>query len=272
MEAMSEISYEINSVIIAGLLFALMAVTIELGYRLGLRIQSAVAEPFKAHVSTTLSSLLGILALLLGFTFSLSLQRYDSRNEAVVEEANAIGTAYLRAQLLPSVVREDVLGLMRQYVDVRVKTGQIDLTQHQTRDALTAEAGRLQNSLWAYARQANELAPSPVTTGLFIPALNELIDDYGKRDAEMNRHVPELVLGLLYITFVMTGAILGYSNGLAGHRTPWVTYVMVWLIVVMVFIILDLDRPYRGLIQISQKSMLDLQTTIRGDSGANPQP
>jgi hypothetical protein len=263
---MNEFTYDVNSLLIAGLLFGSMALAIELGYRLGLRIKPKVDDNFKSHVNSVSGSLLGILALLLGFTFSLSLQRYDSRSEAVVDEANAIGTAYLRAQLLPAAVRDDVIGLMRNYVDLRVRTGSVDLTEHERRAALIAEAGSMQAKLWNYARQANETAPNPVTTGLFIPALNDVIDNFGKRDAEINRHVPELVLVLLYTTFVMSGAIVGYTNGLAGHRTSFVTYIMVWLIVVMVFIILDLDRPYRGLIQVSQKSLIDLQTAIREEA------
>jgi hypothetical protein len=262
---MNEISYDINSLLIACLLLGSMALAIELGYRLGLRIKPKVDDNFKGHVNSISGSLLGILALLLGFTFSLSLQRYDSRSEAVVDEANAIGTAYLRAQLLPLTVREDVIGLMRNYVDLRVRTGSVDLTQHGQREALIAEATRMQAILWDYARQANEQAPSPMTTGLFIPALNDLIDNFSKRDAELNRHVPELVLALLYTTFVMAGALVGYTNGLAGHRTSFVTYILVWLIVVMVFIILDLDRPYRGVIRVNGQSLIDLQTAIHAE-------
>lgn len=93
--------------------------------------------------------------------------------------------------------------------------------------------------------------------------------NFGKRDAEVNRHVPELVLGLLYITFVISGALVGYTKGLAGRRTSFVTHIMVWLIVVMVFIILDLDRPYRGVIRVSQQSLIDLQTAIRDDGAAD---
>ncbi|NOV28882.1 hypothetical protein [Methylomonas sp. ZR1] len=265
---MNEITYDIDSLLIACVLLLSMALTIELGYRLGLKINPKVDDNFKAHVNSISGSLLGILALLLGFTFSLSLQRYDSRSEAVVDEANAIGTAYLRAQLLPKSVSAEVSSLIRNYLDLRVRTGTVDLTQRGQREALIAEAGRMQAKLWDYARQANEQAPNPVTTGLFIPALNDLIDNFGKRDAEVKRHVPELVLALLYVTFVMSGALVGYTNGLAGHRTSFVTYIMVWLIVVMVFIILDLDRPYRGVIRVSQQSMIDLQTAIRDDGVA----
>ncbi|MCQ8183140.1 hypothetical protein NP603_18645 [Methylomonas sp. SURF-1] len=267
---MQELMYDVNSLLIALLLFLSMLLAIEIGYRLGLRIMPTVGDDFKAHVNATSASLLGILALLLGFTFSLSLQRYDSRSEAVVDEANAIGTAYLRAQLLAEPQRTQTLALLRKYVDLRVRTGNVDLTEHAERAALNAEAGRMQAKLWDYARQANAAAPSPVTTGLFIPALNDLIDNFGKRDAEMNRHVPEFVLLLLYMTFLMTGAVVGYATGLAGHRASFVTHAMVGLIVVLVFIIVDLDRPHRGLIRVSQDSLAGLQAAMRepvGNSG-----
>jgi uncharacterized membrane protein (Fun14 family) len=80
--------------------------------------------------------------------------------------------------------------------------------------------------------------------------------------------VPELVLLLLYATFLMAGAIVGYASGVAGHRPSFASYIMVALIVVLVFMILDLDRPRRGLIQVSQKSLVDLQASIRAPSPA----
>jgi uncharacterized membrane protein (Fun14 family) len=102
-----------------------------------------------------------------------------------------------------------------------------------------------------------------LTSGLFIQALNELIDSLGRRDAAVHRHVPEAVLLLLYGTFLMAGGIVGYACGVGDHRPSFASYVMVVLIVVLVFIIVDLDRPRRGLIQVSQKSLLDLQASMR---------
>lgn len=262
---MQEFMYDLSSVTIAVVLFVSMALAIEAGYRIGRRHQVSANDSSKAHVNTIQASLLGILALLLGFTFSLSLQRYDSRSEAVVDEANAIGTAYLRAQLLPASVREDVRSLLRDYVDLRVAAGAVALDHRGERDALLARAAHAQGALWRYARQAAEEHASPVTSGLFIQALNELIDSYGRRDAELSRHVPETVLLLLYGTFLMAGVIVGYAAGTAGHRASFVAYVLVALIVLLVFIIIDLDRPRRGLIEVSQKSLTDLQAAMRAE-------
>ena len=100
--------YNLNSVLITMILFLCLVLAIEAGYRVGRRFQDVTNEVSKSKVDAIQASLLGVLALILGFTFSLSLQRYDSRSEAVVDEANAIGTTYLRAQLLPVSIRNKV--------------------------------------------------------------------------------------------------------------------------------------------------------------------
>lgn len=257
--------YDLNSALIAGILFVSMVLAVELGYRIGRIRERSASESSKAHINAVQASLLGVLALLLGFTFSLSLQRFDSRSAAVVDEANAIGTAYLRTQLLPASVRSEVQRLLRDYLRVRVQAGHITLADQAEREVLLAEAKRIVEALWRHARQAAEEDNSPVRSGLFIQSLNELIDSFGRRDAALDRHVPELVLFLLYGTFLMTGSIVGFASGVAGHRAPFVTYIMVALIVLLVFIIIDLDRPRRGLIEVSQKSLIDLQADIAAD-------
>ena len=264
---MNELFYDVNTGLIAGVLLLSMALAMELGHRLGLRSKGSTNEATRDHISGIQSSILGILALLLGFTFSLSLQRFDSRSEAVVEEANAIGTAYLRVQLLPAAMRTEVRALMRDYLDLRVQASVLTAVDRTERQDLLAKAGRAQDALWGYAVQALEVDPNAYTPALFAESVNQLIDNFGKRDAALSRHVPEVVLLLLYGTFLMTGAIVGFSTGIAGHRPSLVSYVLVALIVVLVFIILDLDRPRRGLIEVSQKSLRDLQTGIAADAG-----
>jgi hypothetical protein len=104
---MNEFLYDINSSLIACVLFISMVLAVELGYRVGLRKSHATNDAAEEHVNGIQASILGIPALLLGFTFSLSLQRFDTRSDAVVNERNAIGTAYLRAQLLPAPLNVD---------------------------------------------------------------------------------------------------------------------------------------------------------------------
>jgi hypothetical protein len=260
---MREIMYNQSSILIVTVLFITLVLAMEVGYRLGRRTQARADAEARSHVNAIQASLLGVLALMLGFTFSLSLQRYDSRSLAVVDEANAIGTAYLRAQLLPPSVRGEVQRVLRDYVDARVEESEVPLSEDAKRQALLAEAAQRQNTLWRYAVQAVEEDDRPTTTGLYIQALNELIDSYGRRNAALNRHIPEIVLFLLFGTFIMTWGIVGYAVGVTGHRPSFVAYIMLLLVVLLILIIIDLDRPRRGLIQSNYTSLTELQSAIQ---------
>jgi hypothetical protein len=245
--------------LIVSLLLVALAVATEGGYRIGRRFAKATTDSSRGQINTIQSSLLGVLALLLGFTFSLSLQRYDTRSQAVIHEANAIGTTMLRAELLPVEVRAETVELLHDYLDLRVRAGGISLDHHEERERLLQESAQLLDALWRNAMRAAEQDPGPVASGLFIQALNETIDAYGTRDAALNRHVPEPVLFLMFSTFILTACLVGYASGVAGHRASFATYILVTLIVFLVFIIIDLDRPRRGLIEVSQQSLVDLQ-------------
>ncbi len=262
---MNEIMYDQNSVLITCVLFVCMVAAAEVGYRIALRFSGSSSESSRAHVGAIQASLLGVLALMLGFTFSLSLQRFDSRSEAVVDEANAIGTAYLRADLLPEAQSAAVRQQIADYLDLRVQAGSITLADGAEREAVLARSQQQLERLWDLAVQAASQDAGPVTTGLFIQALNELIDSFGRRDAALNRHVPEVVLFVLFGTFLMTGTIVGYASGHAGHRVSLVAYIMIALIVLLVFIIIDLDRPRRGLIEVDQRAMVQLLEQVRAD-------
>jgi hypothetical protein len=126
------------------------------------------------------------------------------------------------------------------------------------------------DDLWHCAQDAVRADERPVVSGLFVQALNDLIDAFGTRNAALNRHVPELVLLLLFATFVLTGCMVGYTSGVIGRRAVLPTSILMSLIVVVVFLIVDLDRPRRGLIVVSQKSLLDLHSKLGGTPAVSP--
>jgi len=253
--------YNQSSVLIVSGLFIFMLLAMEIGFRSGRRQQASATEA-TTQANAVLASMLGLLALLLAFTFSAALQRYDDRSQTVVAEANAIGTAYLRAQLLPGGMQDEVQALLRQYLDVRIQEGRVDSTEPELHESLLHQAKLMEAQLWNHAVRAAELDGSVVTSGFFIQSLNELIDTSGTRNAALNRHVPEIVLFLMFATIVLTTATLGYASGLAGHRVTLAAFVLVMLIALVVYLIIDLDRPRRGAIQVSHESMLNLQQTI----------
>ncbi len=257
-----EMLYDQNSILIVVVVFALILIANELGYRYARRYRERVHEGLKSQTHAIQAAMLGLLALLLGFSFTMALQRFDSRAQAVIDEANAIGTAFLRADLLPGAESERARMLFSQYVDLRVRASSVDLTQTSVRREMADLTAKAHVELWRTAMQAADADPRPVTSGLFVQALNEVIDTYGKRQAALQKHVPEIVLLLLFVVFIIAGSVLGYSSGLDGRRPFMAMTSMAGLIVLVIFIVIDLDRPRRGLIQVSQHSLLDVQASI----------
>jgi hypothetical protein len=150
---------------------------VEGGYRFGKWRHAHAAKEKETPVNAMVASILGLLAFLLAFTFSLAASRFDARRQVVLAEANAIGTTYLRTRLLPEPHRTESARLLREYVDVRVR----GVAESTVLEAVS-RSEELQESLWSEAVKASENKNSnPVMTGLFIQSLNETIDVHAKR-------------------------------------------------------------------------------------------
>jgi hypothetical protein len=250
--------YSQSEALVVLVLLALLLGGAEAGYRLGLRRRLRIDEPAKSRLESVQSEILVLLGILLGFTVAMSVSRYDGRKHAVVSEANAIGTAALRARLLPAPENGEAVTLLRQYVDVRLQSAQQRLDPAPL-DGLERKASQLQEKLWLLAAAVNSKQPQNFTTGLFITALNEVIDAKGLRDAALDNHVPASVLVLLFAAAILAVGMVGYANGVANHRAAVVTGMLIVLFALTIFVIVDLDRPRRGLIRVSQISMTELK-------------
>ncbi len=252
------ILFSFSSITIAIVLFVIILVCNELCYRIGVMIQLRTDDEVKALTGSVQASVLGLLALLLGFTFSMSMQRFDNRSMALIDEANAIGTAILRADLLPPEQRDAVKPLLQDYVRARAEMSEIDLTLFAERQAYRERISVIQIELWNLAIAATEIDSRPVTTGTFLTSLNAMIDSQGKRSALLRAHVPEPILLLLLFVFVASVGMMGYSSGLSRKRLFAPVALVSLLITLIVFIIIDLDRPKRGLITVDQSALLEL--------------
>ncbi|CAH1001748.1 hypothetical protein LEM8419_02654 [Neolewinella maritima] len=247
--------YNLNSVLIVAILFALILLADLLGLKMGQRVQHKSDSDVKSQTSAIQGGIIGMLALILGFTFNMSIQRYDSRAGAEVEEANAIGTAELRTSLLPAPYDAQAQEAIDAYIDLRLESSHTDLTQVVERRALNVRTSALQQRIWDIGVAAADEAPNPVRTGYFLTAVNDMIDAQGSRLDVLNRHVPPAIFYLLFVFFIATGALIGYSTGLGERRSRVPALVLNLLICLMVFIIIDLDRPRRGVIEVRQDSM-----------------
>ncbi len=125
----------------------------------------------------------------------MSMQRFDGRTAALIDEANAIGTAILRADLLPAEHQPKARELFKTYVDLRIEMSVVDVTKREQRKGYNQRVRKLQAELWDLAIIATNDDPRPITTGVFVKALNDMFDSQAKRNALLQIHVPEVVLG-----------------------------------------------------------------------------
>jgi undecaprenyl pyrophosphate phosphatase UppP len=262
MQISGEVLYGVNELVIALVVIGLLLLIIEVGYRLGNRVPPGLTDSAKSPVLAISGAIFGLLALLLGFTFSMSLSRFDLRKQLVVQEANGIGTTYLRAGLLPEPDRSAVAGLLRSYVEARLDFYNLRDDQAQFKNVIDRTV-KMQDELWSHAADVVQKGDRSATTALFVQSLNEVIDLHAERVAAMENHVPESVLLLLLLVAMLAAMLVGYGCGLAQRRHFFSTSIVAFLIGMVILVIIDLDRPNHGLIRVSQKSMIRLHDSIK---------
>jgi hypothetical protein len=218
------------------------------------------ADSLREPLGVLQATVLGFMGLILAFGLSLAVERYEGRRAAVVEEANAIGTTYLRAQTLPEPVRTRSLALLRQFVDVSIRISETVPGSSAERDAV-AESGQIERELWALAGQALETEPTGSAVRLYVESLNTMIDSQSSRVYGLSNRVPTAVLVLVVAgTALALGLLALYltTHG-SGAKTVLLAAVLVTLILVVTF---DLDRPTRGLIQVPATPLIDLRQSM----------
>src|SRR5207244_13373619 len=163
----------------------------------------------RCNISALEQSLLGLLALIVGFTFLMALTRFEARREAVLNEANAIGTTALRARLLPEPHRTESLKLLREYAQIRIDyipTGK----SFAELPTLIDRSNNIKEALWQQVKALSAKNNNMVPTGLFIQALNEMIDNQGKRLSALRNYIPDVVLLSLFGIGAVVCGFVGY--------------------------------------------------------------
>ncbi|MFY7777347.1 MAG: hypothetical protein ACOVQ8_03650 [Elstera sp.] len=235
-----------------------MVICLEVGLFFGQRARRLGGD----SISTLEAAVLGLLALMIGFSVSISVTRFDSRRDAILDEANAIGTAALRGTLLHAPHDATNLRLLRAYTDLRLTlTAAIDSPAEMTR--IIDSSNALLAELWADAKTLAAIHPAVVPTGLYLESLNALIDMQEKRLSALRSRVPNIVLIALYgIAFVAIGFV-GYGLGLEPKRRRSPAYMMGLLVAAVLLLILDMDRPSTGFIHVSQRPLIDAAASLR---------
>lgn len=208
--------------------------------------------------SYLVGSLLGLLALLLAFSFSMALDRYEERRHLVVQEANAIGTAYLRAQMLDEPHRSRLSKLLVEFTDNRIELASAAPGRAKP---LVATNDRLLTDIWAAVAASRESALRHGMTTALLMTYNEVIDLDTERKVARQMRVPTAVLLLLYGFLLMTALVLGYV--LEERRGRMGAGVLFLILSLYIGIISDLSRPAAGSILESQEPMLMLRDSLK---------
>ncbi len=220
-------------------------------------MRARLGEADPPDLGATLGGLLGLLALLLAFTFGMAGERFDWRKTLLVEEANAIGTSWLRADLLPEPQATQARQVLRAYTQAR-----LDLAVSSTRAAAITRSEKLQSELWGITRDAAAAAPTP-TVALFVAAVNEVIDMHGRRvQAALRNRIPPTIFATLFGVAVLVLAASGYASGLTREKNVLASLLLALVLAVVITLILDLDRPFEGLLTVSQQAMVDVLTSM----------
>ena len=240
---------------------ALLLAVAEIGYRDGLRLYKSKDEARRSQIGGVQGAVLGLLGLLLGFTFAMAVGRYDTRRDLVLQEANAVGTTWLRAGLLPQAHRAPVKELLRRYVEVRLKYEALSRDRAKLAEGLRLSA-ELQNEVWRHAEGAATESPSPVTVA-FITSLNDVIDTDAERVAAGRNQIPTGVW-ILVVLVAAFGCFTGsYGSGANGVRSVFTNLFLPVLIAVVIVLIFDLTHSRQGVIRISQQPLIDLLNSIQ---------
>ena len=235
--------------------------SVECGYRLGKYRRSRHEQEKEAPLGTMVGATLGLLAFILAFTFGLAAARFDARRQALLDEANAIGTTYLRAGMLPER-GEEVRRLLRDYVAARLEAIQLGKLAEGIR-----RSENVQQQVWTEAETVGQKNPNSIVVGLFVQSLNQMIDLHAARmQAGLRSRIPGAICLGLFAVASLSLATMGYHAGLSGTRRSLAIVAVAVTFAVVIELIADLDRPQEGVPRVSQQALLDVQRSMNSPS------
>lgn len=243
--------------------FAIIFISIQFGFLLGKRKRESLGiEEEKPPLGPTVAASLTLLVFMMAIVFGSVESRYEERKHIALEEANAIGTAYLRADLLPETARAEIRQSLYEYVTLRIELTRIESMQHIEQSIEKSEA--LQSIMWSRAVTLANQQPTPISA-LFVQSLNELFDMHATRiTLGLHYRLPGFVLivlcGLTIITMIMGGYASGMSCGRHIITTTLLTALVFSVVLTLVVVI---DRPWPRLSYVTQEAMIDVQKAMQ---------
>ena len=246
-------NFTFKTLLLAGGLFLAVLAFLEIGRRVGRAFKTKDGKEAATGSGAVDAAVYGLLGLLIAFTFSGAAARFESRRHLIVEEANAIGTAYLRLDMLPAEAQTALKEKFRQYVDARLAVYENIADRDATKAAL-ARSADLQSEIWPAAVAAGKAAAPQPAAMLLLPALNQMIDITTTRLVAMQIHPPSIVFIMLIVMALLSALLAGYSMAESQSRLHMLVFAAI--LAITVYVILDIEYPRLGLIRIDAADQL----------------
>lgn len=255
--------FEMSVPVLVAMLFGTL-VMLEVGRRAGARRRRLAGDGASAGLGAVDGAVFGLLGLLLAFTFSGAASRFDTRRALIVQEANDIGTAYLRLDLLPAEAQPRLREAFREYIAARLATYRL---VKDTTAALRemARAADLQADIWGQAIAAAQGAPSPQVVMLVVPALNAMFDIASTRNMAIRAHPPTIIYLLLGVLVLVGALFAGYGMSADATRKWLHTIGFAVIMAATAYIILDFEFPRLGLIRVDDfdQALVAVQNSMK---------
>jgi hypothetical protein len=218
-----------------------------------------LSEEMRPDFGVILAASLTLLGLIIGFTFSMATSRYELRKSYEEAEANAIGTEYVRADLLSSAEASEVRGLLRQYTDLRIQFYNIPNWDGLTE--INRQTTQIQNRLWVVASQSAMAQPTAVTA-LAVAGMNDVLNSQGYTQAAWWNRIPVGAWCLMFAIAVICNFLLGYG---ARRMRMWLFMILPLLVAISFFLIADIDSPRGGVIRVHPQNLESLRAGLGGE-------
>jgi hypothetical protein len=241
-------------------ILAVSLLAVELGFRFAQRLNRGEKGEGEGDAGGIVAALLGLLAFILAFSFSITTNRFDTRRQLVLDEANAISTTYLRARLIPQAQSASIRKLLEEYVDIRLKL----IAEPSKIAELIARSEDIHSLLWSQAESmTNENMDSEIRS-LFISSLNEVINLHkSRKTVALIYRIPAFIWLSLHLLMVASMFGTGYQVGASRARRPVAIPLMIAAFALVILMIAAMDRPGEKMFEVSQQPLIEVLEMMR---------